>query len=647
MTYESVRVGRVRLRAGAKLVGAALLLLLGVAASPITAQQRKVTAAGAAPSTPAASGAPGVAAPPPPAAAARRTGSIGGRVVDSAGQPLAGATVHARPAGEYSFPVTVRITASDAEGQFRFDDLPAAPYSLNASVAGYASARRYEASYAHLGESVTLSLNRGGVITGRVTKPGGAPAVATSVRVMLVRDAQGRPAQQNTTWPSGGGRMTDDRGVYRIYGLAPGTYVASVHSGASANRYGAPGDSETTVYHPSATRDTAVEITVGEGQEVGGVDIQLRGERGHRVSGTIAGVVGGGGSGPAGVNVTLVAAENGMTEMSTYIQDADNGDRTFELDNVADGEYEISARRGWFGMGALALISAPRRVSVKGADVTGLELSLAPLGSLSGRVVMLAAAAAATSSAPVAATPDSADECAKKSRVATFPETVIQAQRAGREKTSEMWQLRRAGATAVPDQQGDFTLRGLEAGRYRLRVTPPGDEWYVSAISFPGAAASAPTSRRAAATATAALAAGPGEVSVRTGQQAGGVTVTLAAGAARLRGRVVADEGASLPIDATVYLIPNDVAGRGDNPLRYRGARLAAGGAFELSHLAPGRYSLLVQPGAAGDASEATAVVWDAAERARLRRAAEATNDVVELPACAVTEHALRYAPAK
>src|SRR5204863_3150694 len=85
-------------------------------------------------------------------------------------------------------------------------------------------------------------------------------------------------------------RRTDDRGAFRIYGLAPGAYLIS----AGKPRIGliAPTayDTDSPTYFPSATRDTASEITVRDGDEVT-ADIQYRAERGYAVSGRVSGVL--------------------------------------------------------------------------------------------------------------------------------------------------------------------------------------------------------------------------------------------------------------------------------------------------------------------------------------------------------------------
>ena len=84
--------------------------------------------------------------------------------------------------------------------------------------------------------------------------------------------------------------MTDDRGVYRMYGLLPGTYIVS--AGGMTRFFGGYGttahDQDAPTYAPSATRDTAQEVVVRSGEEAT-ADIQYRGEPGHAISGTVLG----------------------------------------------------------------------------------------------------------------------------------------------------------------------------------------------------------------------------------------------------------------------------------------------------------------------------------------------------------------------
>ncbi len=59
-------------------------------------------------------------------------------------------------------------------------------------------------------------------------------------------------------------------------------------------------------------------------------------------------------------------------------------------------------------------------------------------------------------------------------------------------------------------------------------------------------------------------------------------------------------------------------------------------GSFVLNHLAPGKYWLLARavPDDESDEKPAKPVAWDASERAKLRREAEAANQAVVLTSC-------------
>src|SRR5204863_2393266 len=116
-------------------------------------------------------------------------------------------------------------------------------------------------------------MTKGGVITGKVLAAEGQPIAAARVRAVLIRDVNGnRP--QFTTSPLD--RLTDDRGIYRLFGLSPGTYVVFA-GGRGSSGYGINGyEKDAPTYAPSSTRDTAAEISLGSGEEKN-VDIRYRG----------------------------------------------------------------------------------------------------------------------------------------------------------------------------------------------------------------------------------------------------------------------------------------------------------------------------------------------------------------------------------
>ena len=155
---------------------------------------------------------------------AQTRGAITGRVVAEDGNGLANMTIQISAIGSQSS--LRRSTTTDEEGRFRFADLPARSYDisvLNTREYVWAPAR-VGRRYYQFGENVNFTLIKGGVITGRVTNAIGEPVIGMWVVAIRVRDSEGRPVRGSL---SGTSRMTDDRGVYRIFGLSPGGYIVA------------------------------------------------------------------------------------------------------------------------------------------------------------------------------------------------------------------------------------------------------------------------------------------------------------------------------------------------------------------------------------------------------------------------------------
>src|SRR5262245_2218513 len=121
----------------------------------------------------------------------------------------------------------------------------------------------------------------GGVITGRVTTLAGEPMVDVQVLAVMVKSLNGYPERRQSVQDR---HSTDDRGVYRFYGLRPGIYVVFTRGDVISSPI-SPYEGQASTYHPSSLRETAAEIRVTDGGEATGVDIRYRGERGHNVSG--------------------------------------------------------------------------------------------------------------------------------------------------------------------------------------------------------------------------------------------------------------------------------------------------------------------------------------------------------------------------
>src|SRR5687767_1100607 len=153
------------------------------------------------------------------------TGKISGHVVNEAGQPLADALVTVRT---YGFGAASRTTTTASDGSFQVAGLDSVAYLISASFPGYVPAPRdpdvNPIGYYRVGESVRLEMIKGGVITGTVTRATGEPVVVVPVRAYMIRDSNGQPTRYGTPVQE---RNTDDLGVYRIYGLAPGAYLVA------------------------------------------------------------------------------------------------------------------------------------------------------------------------------------------------------------------------------------------------------------------------------------------------------------------------------------------------------------------------------------------------------------------------------------
>ncbi len=567
-------------------------------------------------------------------------GTITGRVIDEAGQPIADARISV-----YSPRRQSNIT-SDTDGQFTTDKLPRSTYNVNVFAPSYfdpanLAADPAERTYYQPGDTVTIRLHKGGIITGRVTNAAGEPLVAVRVAAIRVRPLAGQAARTAAQNLRPFERVTDDRGIYRIYGLLPGVYLVSAggQGAAGFSLRPSPYDDDAPTFYPATTRDGATEVSVQAGQEATDIDIHYRGEPGHAVSGAIGNT--GAVAANSSISVSLVSVGLNYPIGSRFLSGRDN-DQSFVFTGIADGDYDLVAEQ--FSREGRSTAGS-QRVRVRGQDVTGLKLTLAPLAAVAGRVLLDAAP-------PTAAWPE---QCQRKLNSSVSETTII----ARRERDQGADAALNPGggklADTAPDDKGEFALRGLAPGRFRLDVRPPGPDWYIrTATLAPAPAPAAPNNKRAPPSAPTAAAANNSNplvdgLTLAAGTQVSGLTLTLAPGAAALQGRVApagAGAGAALP-DLQVYLVPAERE-RADDALRYVVAHVRADGTFAFSHLAPGRYHLIMRPIIAresGADEPLTMPFPDAQTRAQLRRDIETTETIALQPCQRLNDHVLRYAP--
>jgi len=275
------------------------------------------------------------------------TGSVSGRITLH-GKGAAGIIVGVRTSDFSPQPPPAIKATTDDDGNYRITGIPAGSYQVApmapAFVAADLLAMRARGRTLLLSEGedvqdVDFSLERGGVIAGRVTDANGRPVVEE--RLTLVPADQGKQNQQMFGPFMGAGATTDDRGIYRIYGLPPGQYKISVgrdddnYSSVSIGRL-----AYKKTFYPDATDPAEAKVVeVTEGSETTNIDITV----GQILPGFVASgkVVDGETGRPAtGLRLGLRRVVNndygGVNASVTA-----NSQGEFRLENITPGKYVV------------------------------------------------------------------------------------------------------------------------------------------------------------------------------------------------------------------------------------------------------------------------------------------------------------------
>jgi hypothetical protein len=296
-----------------------------------------------------------------------------------------------------------------------------------------------------------------------------------------------------------------------------------------------------------------------------------------------------------------------------------HGVKSFFMFGVLDGEYEITAVRQNSRENDFAS-STPRRVVMNGADVSGLELKISPPASISGRVKIETSAEGQGRCEDATQVKNRAS--AEEVLLSAAPEDESQSSIQSIALQLSYFDNVMGGA---PNENGEFTLGGLNAGRFRIKADLPDDGWYIRAITQPASGAVKKS-----------LDAARNGITLKSGEKLSGVEVILAEGAASLKGSVVpANEGSRLPSRMRVHLIPAEVS-VADDVIRYAETMVRGDGSFEFKHIAPGKYLLHTRQARENEANDdrSRPIAWDAVERAKLRREAAAAKNEIELKVC-------------
>ncbi len=321
-------------------------------------------------------------------AVSARAATVSGTVYlrsGSARRPLAGVRVTARAADGAQLLLTAE---SDAGGRYALPDLPPGKIALAAARPGYVARAALSVVpsvppsgpgeprlLVRLDADETLhgadfDLTPGAVVTGRITDAMGEPLQGVSVRLWRITHLGGR---HRSTAPAGA--VTDDRGIYRLFGLEPGRYILLagpferwVEQRVLARYFPGVGDEA-----------HAEEIEVVAGAERTGIDLDLGADPSYRIAGKVVEV-----EREQLPHVRVEAATAGPDAIAAVATSGNaDGDGNFSLTALPPGLYTVTASLPSARGTAKALTR--QRIDLRG-NVTALLLRPTQAGLMSGRV---------------------------------------------------------------------------------------------------------------------------------------------------------------------------------------------------------------------------------------------------------------------
>jgi hypothetical protein len=312
------------------------------------------------------------------------TASVSGRVTLD-GEPVANVTVRAYRASGGSFDARDRAkTTTDDEGRYRLTGLPSGQIVVSPRTPALVGSR---GRGMHPGgvvvtladgealEDLEIPLVRGGVLTGKIVDQDGRPVIGLQVRAVLVEES----LRSESTM----GR-TDDRGIYRLFGLPAGRYLLEAGlegpalPGAGALAY-------LRTYYPGTTDEgQATRLDVSAGAELRSVDFAVRrAAAGFAVEGRVVNAATGR---PVPSVFVVCNPETPSPTMYSGAPVATDGRGAFRIVGLSPGRYTAVT---FTAAGASAeLYSEPVAFEVAGANVTGLEIRLLAGSRIRGTVVV-------------------------------------------------------------------------------------------------------------------------------------------------------------------------------------------------------------------------------------------------------------------
>src|ERR1043165_7425099 len=480
-------------------------------------------------------------------------GSISGRVTfKDKGVP--GVAIGLRKGEGFTPFEGFQTTATDQDGYYRLSHVAPGSYAIMICAPAFVIPDAYGAGKQKsvlVGEDenvegVNFALVRGGVITGRVTDADERPVIDQQVNVY---SAEFFDQKIQRMVYAVGSVQTDDRGIYRVFGLAPGRYKVAVgqsDSERSVTYNTSRGLFYKQTFYPDASDQAkATMVEVSEGGEANNIDIKVgRTVQMFSASGQLVDESG------QPVPSLRFGVHRQLGERMEYSNNSAgaNSRGDFIVEGLAPGKYFVFL----YTNPNNDLKVEPFSFDVVDHDVTGLIVRLTKGVSISGFVVL-----------------ENGDK-------ATLAQLLQLQLRAYVSPTTASGAVVSSSAPSPLGPDGSFRVSGLAAGTVNMSLVAygfpmPAKGFTITRVEHEGTVL-------------------PRGVEVKDGEQLTGVRVFVSFGSATLRGVVMFENG-SLPDKGRVFA---HVTKPGEPLLNMRPAIVDERGRFLMEGIPAGTYELQV-----------------------------------------------------